>query len=75
MLNTSCFKLYSSGKEETQAVDLAYVGSPDAAGFQTYSARLPSAKSTRFTTATNGITIYFSPKNTRETGWVTTIPV
>lgn len=74
-LITLCSNLYSGGQEETKAVDLAYVGSPDASGFQTYSARLPSAKSTRFTTPTKGIRIYFSPKNTRETGWVTTIPV
>lgn len=74
-LMTLCSNSYSSGQEETRAVDLAYVGSPDASGFQTYSARLPSAKSTRFTTPTKGIRIYFSPKNTRETGWVTTIPV
>ncbi|KAJ4424339.1 hypothetical protein N0V82_001039 [Gnomoniopsis sp. IMI 355080] len=65
----------SSGQEETGAVDLAYVGSPDASGFQTYSARLPNAKSERFTTATNGVEIYFTPKDTSEIGYVITTPI
>jgi hypothetical protein len=65
----------SSGQEETQAVDLKYVGSSDAQGFQIYSTRLPNAESSRFTVPTSGIRIYFSPRDMNEVEWVTTIRV